>query len=409
MTDWISAAEAAERLGIKQASLYAYVSRGVLARRRGGDGRASLFDADEVAGLARRGRPRRPPGATELIIESSLTEISGDRLRFRGHDAIALAAERPFEEVASLLWTGSLDSGGARWEATAEALAAGTAAQSALPAGTLPLERLQDIVPALAATDQLRLQLDHPAVIAAGRSLIAGMVGCLPLAGRPPASASGPADHAEAAIAGRLVTRLCPAALDDGLTDAVRAALVLLADHELAASTLAARVAASMRADPYAVVATGLGALGGALHGGAALAAEVMLGSARDPDEAPRVVGDLLRRGERLPGFGHFVYKTGDPRAVLLLDLIRTRAPGSPRLAVAEAVLAEARRRALPAPNIDFALAVLTGAAGMIHGAGEAIFAIARAAGWLAHALEEYDRNIPIRPRGIYTGPPAGS
>jgi len=168
-------------------------------------------------------------------------------------------------------------------------------------------------------------------------------------------------------------------------------------------------VAASMRADPYAVVATGLGALGGALHGGAALAAEVMLGSARDPDEAPRVVGDLLRRGERLPGFGHFVYKTGDPRAVLLLDLIRTRAPGSPRLAVAEAVLAEARRRALPAPNIDFALAVLTGAAGMIHGAGEAIFAIARAAGWLAHALEEYDRNIPIRPRGIYTGPPAGS
>ena len=107
----------------------------------------------------------------------------------------------------------------------------------------------------------------------------------------------------------------------------LNAALVLLADHELAASTLAARVAASMRADPYAVVATGLGAMGGALHGGAALGAELMLGSASSPADAPRVVGDLLRRGEKLPGFGHFVYKDGDPRANLLLRLISEFAP----------------------------------------------------------------------------------
>lgn len=408
MTDWISAAEAAERLGIKQASLYAYVSRGVLARRRSADGRTSLFSADEVAGLARRGRPRRPAGVTELIIESSLTEITGDQLRFRGLDATALARTCAFEDVAGLLWTGSLDGGAetAPWQVTAEALAVGTAAQAALPAGTLPLERLQVIVPALAATDPLRLQLDHPAVLAAGRSLIAGMVGCLPLAGE---HLAGPRAAAELAapIASRLAPRICPVRLASGLTDTVRAALVLLADHELAASTLAVRVAASMRADPYAVVGTGLGALGGALHGGASLAAEVMLAAAAEPADAPRVVGDLLRRGERLPGFGHFVYKTGDPRAVLLLEMLRAHAPGSRQLAVADAVIAEARRRALPAPNIDFALAALTGVAGMIRGAGEAIFAISRAAGWLAHALEEYDRNMPIRPRGIYTGPPA--
>jgi citrate synthase len=116
------------------------------------------------------------------------------------------------------------------------------------------------------------------------------------------------------------------------------------------------------------------------------------------------VVGELLRRGERIPGFGHFVYSSGDPRAVLLLDLVRRAVPGSPELAVAEAVLAEARRRALPAPNIDFALATLARAAHMIHGAGEAVFAIARTAGWTAHALEEYARNKPIRPRGRYTG-----
>jgi len=167
-----------------------------------------------------------------------------------------------------------------------------------------------------------------------------------------------------------------------------------------------------VRADPYAVVATGLGAVGGSLHGGASFGAEVMLRSASGAADAARAVGDLLRRGERIPGFGHFVYRGHDPRAVMLLDLLRSAgpaagsaSPGSERLAVAEAVMAEARGRALPEPNIDFALAALAVAAGMIPGAGEAIFAVARAAGWVAHALEEYARGTPIRPRGIYTGP----
>jgi citrate synthase len=397
MTEWIGAAEAAERLGIKPASLYAYVSRGTLNRKREPGGRGSLFDADEVARLALKGRPRRSPAGAQLIIESSLTEIIGDQLRFRGHDAIALARSHSFEDVAELLWTGSLPAGPqAPWMATPEALAAGSAAQAALPAQTLPLERLQVIVPALAATDPLRLHLDRAAVIAAGRSLIAGMVGSL-----------GSSLDAPGSIAERLTSALCPAPPAAGVLEAVRTALALLADHELAASTLAARVAASVRADPYAVVATGLGAVGGALHGGAALGAEVMLRSAGSPAEAPRVVGDLLRRGERIPGFGHFVYKSGDPRAQLLLEVIAEHAPGSPQLAVAGAVVSEVHRRALPEPNIDFALATLVTVAGMVAGAGEAIFAIARTAGWIAHALEEYDRNAPIRPRGIYTGPSA--
>jgi citrate synthase len=403
VAEWIGAAEAAERLGIKPASLYSYVSRGVLTPRRGADGRASLFDAAEIEGLARRGRPRRAAGGAELVIESQLTEISDDRLRFRGHDAVALATSRSFEEVASLLWTGSFDDPAARapWQATGEAVAAGTAAQAALPPDTYPLERLQVIVPAVAATDRLRLHLDRPAVIAAASGLIAAMVDCLPAAGQHPAAGT------DRSIAGRLAPRLCRGQTPPGLVGALRAALVLAADHELAASTLAARVAASVRADPYAVVGTGLGAMSGALHGGASLGAEVMLASASRPADAPRVVGELLRRGERIPGLGHFVYQAGDPRAMLLLDLIRKTAPGSGRLAVAEAVLAEARRRALPAPNIEFALAVLAAVAGMVPGAGEAVFAIARTAGWLAHALEEYARATPIRPRGVYTGRPA--
>ena len=461
MTEWIGAAEAAQRLGIKQATLYAYVSRGVLGRRREADGRASMFDADEIGELARRGRPRRSSGGgmAELVIESALTEITSTTQRYRGYDATDLALRCSFEDVAMLLWTGSLPAGraglprgtglagarlaavgGSDWQTTTEALAAGRAAQAALPAGTLPLERLQVIVPALAATDQFRLHLDLPAVVQAGKALVAGMAGALPDArpehglasagspgpvspgsgssvpgspgsGPPGSSGSGksgafPAEP-EMAVAARLAPKLCAGPMPPGLVRVLNAALVLVADHELAASTLAARVAASMRADPYAVVATGLGAMGGALHGGAALGAELMLGSASSPADAPRVVGDLLRRGEKLPGFGHFVYKDGDPRANLLLRLIAELAPDAPQLAIAQAVTDEAHRRALPEPNIEFALAVLAGVAGMIRGSGEAIFATGRTAGWLAHALEEYERNIPIRPRSIYTGPTA--
>ena len=398
VTEWIGTGEAARRLGIKQATLYSYVSRGVLRRRTGEDGRSSLFDAGEVESLARRGRPRHP-GAGEFVIESALTEITSDRTCYRGLDITTLAARYELEDAAWLLWTGELTGRGrGPWRATEAALRAGRAAQAALPPGTLPLERFGVIVPALAATDPLRLQLDPPAVIAAGQAIMAGLVDCLPAAG-----STGP--DGGASLTGRLWGKLCPGPPDDGLRDALRAALVLLADHELAASTFAARVAASVRADPYAVVATGLGAAGGALHGGASLGVEAMLAAAAGPQDVTRVVGSLLRRGERIPGFGHFVYRAGDPRAAFLLGEIRARAPGSSRLAVADALVREVVGRGLPTPNIDFALAVLASVAGMVPGAAEAVFAVARAAGWIGHALEEYARHTPLRPRARYTGP----
>jgi citrate synthase len=227
------------------------------------------------------------------------------------------------------------------------------------------------------------------------------MVDCLPAAGEGEAAATGET------IAERLAAKLCTCPPRQDLVNVVRAALVLLADHELAASTFAARVAASVRAEPYAVVAAGLGAVSGSLHGGASLGAEVMLRSASGPADAARVVGDLLRRGQRIPGFGHFVYRARDPRAAALMDLIRAAVPDSASLAVAEAVLAEARGRVLPEPNVDFALAVLACVGAMIPGAGEAVFAVARSVGWIAHAIEEYARDTPIRPRAIYTGPAA--
>jgi citrate synthase len=448
MTEFLTAAQAARRLGVKPATLYAYVSRGVLSRDKATDGRASLFDPEEVERLARRGRPRRPAGAADITVESAVTEIAGDRLRYRGHDVTLLAVSRSFEDVAELLWTGEFPSAHVAqtvpWRATAAAVVAGRAAQAALPAGTLPLERFSVIVPAMATTDPLRLHLDPSAVCAAGRSIIAGMVDSLPApagsapagsapagsapAGSAPAGSapagSAPAGSAPAGsapvqaalsaapveaapdlpVAERLWSRLCDRRPSPALRRALSAALVLLADHELAASTLAARVAASVRADPYAVVATGMGAMSGALHGGASLGAEALLAAASSPEDVPRVVGELLRRGEKVPGFGHFVYRAGDPRATLLLDLVRRAAPKSAQLAVAEAVLAEVRGKSLPAPNIDFAIATMARVAGMIKGSGEAVFAVARTAGWIAHALESYAGPGPLRPRAVYTG-----
>jgi citrate synthase len=439
----LTTAEAAARLGVKPATLYAYVSRGLLARERAPDGRTSTFDPAEVERLARPGRPRRGRRpARDLVVHSSLTAIDHGLPWYRGLPVPDLAATRTFEEVAEWLWTARFPAAPpgtgpapvgdgpppapARWPADPAALvpwragpaalAAGRAAQAALPAGALPLERIRVIAAALPAGDDLRLELHPAAVTAAARSLIAGLVDCLPrpgpsapspAAGPGPAASSG-APGAGVGIAARLWAGLSPLEPEPGLLGALDAALVLLADHELAASTVAARVAASVRADPYAVVSAGLAVVSGTLHGGASLGIEALLAGIDRPERAAAAVGERLRRGERLRGFGHPLYPDGDPRGAFLLDRLQSAAAGSPRLAVVEALLAAAGGRGLPPPTIDLALAALATVAGMTRGAGEAIFAVARTAGWIAHALEEYDRNSPIRPRAIYTGrPPA--
>jgi citrate synthase len=397
----LTTVEAAARLGVKPATLYAYVSRGLLGRERSPDGRTSTFDPAEIDRLAHPGRARRGRRpATELVVRSALTAIDGGQAWYRGIAVTELAATRSFEQVAEWLWTARFPSP-TPWRAGRAALDAGRRAQAALPEGALPLERIRVIAAALAAGDELRLELRPAAVTAAGRALIAGLVDCLPQLGpRPPAGAG---------IAARLWPGLSPLGPDPALVGTLDAALVLLADHELAASTVAARMAATVRADPYAVASAGLAAASGTLHGGASLGMEGLLAEIQLPDQAARAVGERLRRGERLRGFGLRLYPDGDPRAAFLLARLARAAPGSPRLAVVEALLEATSHRGLPAPNVDLALAALAHVAGMTRGAGEAIFCIARVAGWIAHALEEYDRDTPIRPRAIYIGPPPGA
>ncbi|MFG2040961.1 citrate/2-methylcitrate synthase [Dactylosporangium sp. NPDC048998] len=463
MSGWIGADEAARRLGVKAATLYSYVSRGVLTRRKAPDGH-SVFDPAEIDRLARRGRPRRQPGGTELVIESAVTMLGEDRHYYRGRDAIGLADAWRLEQVAVWLWTGleppsepsnesasepsaepavesvtDLSAGpsagasgavarpavrGARkrasgvpaaeveaWAAGAEAVAAAREAQRGLASAVLPLERLQVIVTALAVADPVRLNLEPAAVARVGQGLVAGMVDALPARdgfGEPdtPYVVVGPGVLArDRTVHGRLWRKFAGDGADERLADALRFAMVLLADHELASSTLAARVAASVRADPYAVVLAGLGVTSGALHGGAALGVESLFGEIGAASRASYAMGERLRRGERIPGFGHAVYRAGDARGEALLERVRRAVPDHPRLAVAEAMLDEARRIRLPAMNVDFALGLLTHLAGMPRGAAEAIFGIARTVGWLAHAMEEYARPTRLRLRAAYTGP----
>ncbi|MBO0687042.1 MAG: hypothetical protein J2P45_28155, partial [Candidatus Dormibacteraeota bacterium] len=262
--------------------------------------------------------------------------------------------------------------------------------------------------PVLAALDPMRYETGDAAVVVTGRRLLAALVDCLPRVSDPAEPLLvRPGQPFSDSIAARVWSGVDPLAPPAGGLEALNAALVLVADHDLSVSTLAARMAASIAADPYAVVSVGLSALGGAMQAVASLAVEDLLSEVAGPEQAAARIGERLRRGDRLPGFGHRLYPAGDPRAPVLLDLVRGSWPGE-RLAVVDAVVEATSGRGLPAPNIDFALAALAHVAGMQRGASEAIYAIARTAGWLAHALEEYQRHSDIRPRAIYVGVPVG-
>jgi citrate synthase len=393
----ISAGEAAARLGVKRETLYAYVSRGLIQSRTL-DGKTSTFDPDDVDSLIRtRNRPRA--GRVDTSIVSSLTHVVDQRVFVRGYDLVQLALDGVgFEAVASLLWTGGFDPTPG-WGSDHERTAPIGAVQRAIGPDALLLDRIRATTVALSASDALRHDVSEAAVIRTAAPLVSAMVDALPEQRR----ASSGADTTS--IASRLWSRLTPTRPTAAWHAALDGALVLLADHDLAASTFAARVAASTRADPYSVVLTGLGALGGPLHGAASAPVHDLI-EAAVAGRARAAIGERLSSGDRIPGFGHFLYADGDPRAAALLELVRAAAPSTRRIEACDEVLDLVRSRTGIEPNVDFALAALTVTTGMRRDAGEAIFAIARSVGWIAHAIEEYTQ-APLRFRPVtrYVGP----
>lgn len=394
----LSTREAADRLGVKPETVYAYVSRGQLTSRREPGSRGSTFDAKEVEALARRGGRREPlASGGELAVRTGITLIDRGHCYFRGVDTSELAAQYSYEEVAEWLWTGDMRRG-VRFTAPHDALSAARRAVQALPDHSGPMDRLRVAVIAAAAADPLRFDLSEDVVLGTARSLIPTLVDALP------AQASEPS--ATAPLAPRLWSRLTSERADVPSLRVLDAALVLLIDHDLAASTLAVRVAASARAHPYAAVSAGLGALDGALHGAASGLAHRMLLEVLDRGSAAAVVADHLRAGRRVPGLGHRLYPGEDPRARALFGLLEDVPRARPALQAAREVISTTARHAELHANVDLALAVLTVATGMPAEAGETVFAIARTAGWIAHALEEYaEPPVRMRPSGQYCGP----
>jgi citrate synthase len=205
-------------------------------------------------------------------------------------------------------------------------------------------------------------------------------------------------------VAGSLLVAL-DAAPTARATAAMNRALVLLADHELNASSFAARVAASAGTDLYACVSTGLATLSGVRHGGLGARVEALVAETGRPERARAVIEERARRGDDLPGFGHPLYPAGDPRATGLVEAALAIAPRRPALRTLMALVDAMRASRRPAPTVDVGLVALGYALALPPGSGIAIFAVARTAGWIAHAFEQRAAGFLLRPRARYVGP----
>jgi citrate synthase len=378
MTDWLDAEQVLERLGIRPQTLYAYVSRGrIEAAAHPQDPRRSLYRASDVAALAqRKKRGRRAADVAaeaiawgEPVLPSAITTVAGGRLWYRGRDAVELAEQGlTLENVGRLLRGGhgaALKSSRRPEPPVADSARARLFLTLAARAGREPPARGRaPLALAMEAADLLEAVVDAAT----------GQTG------------EGPAHARFAAAWG----------LDAAGADLVRRTLVLLADHELNASTFAARVAASTGASLSAACLAGLSALSGPLHGGMAARVEAFVEEAERRDAA-HAVSARLARGVSMPGFDHPLYPDGDPRAAALLTAFEP-----PPLLADLRMATEAATGLMP--NIDFALVTLARTLKLPADAPFILFATARSAGWAAHAIEQLQTGRLIRPRARYVG-----
>jgi citrate synthase len=358
--DLATAEEASSRLGISRASLYAYVSRGLIRSFSSPhDPRQRLYALEDVETLAeRKARFRRPAvaAATALdwglpVLETSITQIRDGRLFYRGQDAIALARTATLEDVAQLL-TGALDE---------EAFRRSSRLPVPLPG---PAFGPHDFV-----AQAIRL-LSEPAPKETRAAEVAAIL-------RLVAAAASGADPVTEPIHRHLASawKAPPRA-----AEAIRRTLVLCADHELSSSAFAVRVTASTGASLRNAVIAGLAALSGPYHGGMTERARTFL-------DAPGMLPH--------PSLRHRLYPEGDPRAGAVLERV-------PLLASDATTLRAMTVAPNAGPSIDVALVMMERAYGLPVGGAFNLFAVGRTAGWIAHAIEQRSQATLIRPRARY-------
>jgi citrate synthase len=390
---YLTAAEATALLGISTGTLYSYVSRGLVRSEMvEGDSRQRRYHAEDVHRLKERKEQRQNPmkvaqdaihwGAP--ILESALTLITENNLYYRGYSALELAATRSIEEVAALLWLDDCARADALFNAPESFV---------IDRGWADLPYVPRLIQVLAwaGIEDLDAYWLTPDRVAQTGARILRLVACV-LAEKP--SANRP-------VARLLNERWCPA---QDATRVLDATLILCADHELNASSFAARVAASAEAQPYAAVIAGLAAIQGFKHGGNTERVEALLGEVEHP--TPALIAERIRRGERISGFGHRLYPDGDPRAMVLLGMLREQFSASPALKQVDDLIRSVRDTIDLYPNVDLALVALARVLNLPSGAPLALFALGRTVGWIGHAIEQYQRGDLIRPRATYVGRP---
>lgn len=372
---WLTAEEALVELGTKPQTLYANVSRGrIRAKADPADPRRSLYQESDVKRLAERhaGRRKSETVAAEAIswgdpvLTSSISTVISGRLLYRGQDAAELSAHATLEDTALRLWN-----------AESFACSQTSTSKPASPSIQAALLALAERVPA----DLPSLGRARPALQVEACSVLSTIADAL---------APGPAEQL-------LHLRLAACWGRPEAADCLRRALVLLADHELNASTFAVRVTVSTGAALSAAVLSGLATLTGPLHGSAWRSVDALAEAAATAG-AEQAIRQLLQRGSRPMAFGHLLYPDGDVRASALFPSFEVPPVFHDVRQAGEEMVGEK-------VNIDFALAAMTAAFDLPEEAPIIIFALARTAGWLAHAMEQIESGHLIRPRARYVGP----
>ena len=356
------------------------------------------------------------PGLEGVIAgETAISTVTGG-LSYRGYSIEDLARHGSFEEVAYLLLYGELptaeqlDEFRKRLKAAAQVPRPIIEMLRQMPAGTASMDVLRSATSLLAHWDPDANDNSHDANVRKAERLLAQLPVMMAARHRLKQGKEPVPAESGRSLASNCLYMLFRASPSPAHVKAMDVSLILYAEHEYNASTFTARVIASTLSDLHSAIAGAIGALKGPLHGGANEKVMDVLHTVGNKENAEAWVREALARKEKIMGFGHRVYKQGDPRAVYLKELCNELAKetGNEDLEgmadVMERVIWEEKK--LP-PNLDWPSARLYHYMGLPTELYTPLFVLSRVAGWSAHVIEQLDNNRLIRPRARYIGPQA--
>lgn len=410
--DYLSAQEAVLLLGVRMQTLYAYVSRGWIHSIAQSGRKDRLYARADIEKLKARSLARSGHGAVaasamhwgEPIIPTTITQITSEGPLYRGQLATQLARSHvSFEEVAELLWNGTLATVSVRWPRYVQTDSLRKFATSiVVPTANDQLMELFSIFTMCLGLSRgyAAGHLDSQDTLAVARELIQTLTGCFGYASqRRTFYQLRKGQSIAEGLLGALEVEETTANLEG-----LNAALVVLADHELSPSSFAARIAASSGATLHSCLAAAVCTNSGAQIGRLYSEVERFLTRGASSKTLFRRASELQARGLAVPGFGHPLYPRGDPRARLLLDLIRKREGRSKSLDAVERFVADSQDRLGLYPRQELALGLLGIAMGLPKNTSGALFTLARTAGWVAHVREQRLAGTFLRPRAKFVG-----